>query len=282
VAMTPIKPLDTTGLEKTYFKMYREFFDQAEKRRRWNLRDDIPWHQANKNMDPAVALVVESYCCVEMFLPDYIAKTLPQFRNRRGRAWFHFNWGYEESKHSLALGDWLLASGLRTEEEMWDLEQRTLVHEWDHPATTQLGMVIYGMVQELATWLNYRNLKRCVDELDDPALSTVLRFLLVDERCHHDFYMRVTKIHLDADREGTLRELRDVLKNFAMPAISLMADCRQREAAIRQMHLFDEDIFYRDVLMPMFDSLGITWAEFRERKPGRKTLSRTELKKDVA
>ncbi len=279
---TPIKPLDTAGLEKTYFRMYREFFDRAEKRRRWNLRDDIPWQFANKDMDPAVALVVESYCVVELFLPDYIAKTLPKFRDRRGRAWFHFNWGYEESKHSLALGDWLLASGMRTEEQMWDLQERALANEWDHPAQTQLGMVIYGTVQELATWLNYRNLKRRVDELGDPALSTVLRLLMVDERCHHDFYLQVLKIHLDADREGTLRELREVLKNFQMPAITLMADCREREKAIREMKLFDEESFYKDVLMPMFDQLGVTWGEFRERKPGRKTLSRTDLKKDVA
>jgi hypothetical protein len=32
----------------------------------------------------------------------------------------------------------------------------------------------------------------------------------------------------------------------------------------------------------MFDAMGVTWVAFRERKPGRKTLSRTELRKDVA
>jgi acyl-[acyl-carrier-protein] desaturase len=214
-----------------------------------------------------------------MFLPDYIAGTLPKFRDKRGRAWFHFNWAYEESKHSMALGDWLLASGLRTEEQMDDLENRSLANKWDHPATTQLGMVIYGMVQELATWLNYRNLRRVVDATGDgdPALSTLLRYLLVDERCHHDFYGRVTKIYLEADREGTLRELRDVIKNFQMPAIYLMADSRQREQTVRQMKLFDEDIFYKDVLIPMFEFLRITWAEFRERKPGRKSISTTGL-----
>jgi hypothetical protein len=37
---------------------------------------------------------------------------MPQVRGSRGRAWFHANWGYEESKHSMALGDWLLRSDL--------------------------------------------------------------------------------------------------------------------------------------------------------------------------
>jgi acyl-[acyl-carrier-protein] desaturase len=279
--MEPIKPLDTAGLERTYFKMYRDFFDKAEKRRRWNLRDDIPWKTANPNMDPAVALVVESYTVVEMFLPDYISKTLPSFRDKRGRAWFHFNWGYEESKHSLALGDWLLASGLRTEEQMWDLQERSLAKEWDHPATSQLGMVIYGMIQELATWLNYRNLKRHVDQMDDPALSAVLRLLMVDERCHYDFYKEVTKIHMNVDREGTIKEIREILLNFQMPAISLMADSREREKTVREMNIFNEDIFYKDVLIPMFDELGMTWNEFRGRKPG-KSFATTGMTKKLA
>ena len=34
-----------------------------------------------------------------------------------------------------------------------------------------LGMILYGMTQELATWLNYFNLRRRVDEFGDPALA---------------------------------------------------------------------------------------------------------------
>jgi acyl-[acyl-carrier-protein] desaturase len=114
----------------------------------------------NRAMDPAVADVVESFCAVELYLPDYIAKVLPRFRASRGRAWFHAAWGYEESKHSLALGDWLLKSGLRSEEQMADLERQVFQHEWNLPRDSPLGMVLYGMVQELATWLNYHNLRR--------------------------------------------------------------------------------------------------------------------------
>src|SRR5215469_4211037 len=108
--MPHIKPINSEGLEKAYFRIYRDFFDMAEKKRRWSLREDIPWDQVNRDVLPAIADVVESFCAVELFLPDYIAKALPRFRAKRGRAWFHANWGYEESKHSLALGDWLLKS----------------------------------------------------------------------------------------------------------------------------------------------------------------------------
>ena len=49
--------------------------------------------------------MVESFCAVELFLPDYITKFLEVNKNSRGGAWFLANWGYEELKHSLALAD---------------------------------------------------------------------------------------------------------------------------------------------------------------------------------
>src|SRR5947207_1933200 len=87
VFMLDVRPIDSRGLEDAYYRIYRDFFDRAEKKRRWSLRDDIPWHQVNRAMDPAIADVVESFCAVELYLPDYLAKALPRFRAKRGRAW---------------------------------------------------------------------------------------------------------------------------------------------------------------------------------------------------
>jgi hypothetical protein len=44
-------------------------------------------------------------------------------------------------------------------------------------------------------------------------------------------------------------------------------------AAIKALGIFDEDIFYRDVVRPLLAGLGITWAEFRQRPPDRKAVS---------
>ena len=46
----------------------------------------------------------------------------PIVSSSRACAWFYANSGYEESKYSLALADWLLRSRARTEEQMTDLE----------------------------------------------------------------------------------------------------------------------------------------------------------------
>jgi hypothetical protein len=49
-------------------------------------------------MNTAVADVVEPFCTVEQFLPDYRAKALPLIRGNRDWTRFPANWGYEESK----------------------------------------------------------------------------------------------------------------------------------------------------------------------------------------
>src|SRR5262245_10711487 len=203
---SPLQP-DSPALRECLYRLYREFFHHAERKRRWSLADDIPWHLANRGMDPAVADVVESFCAVELYLPDYVAKALPLIRANRGWAFFHANWGYEESKHSLALGDWLLRSGLRTDEQMADLEGRVYAREWQLPHDSPHGMLIYAMVQELATWVHYRNLRRRVDERGDPALSRLLDLIAVDERSHHAFYRRVVQLFLALDRRETLEQL---------------------------------------------------------------------------
>src|SRR5256885_7329414 len=149
-------------LEREMWQLFRDFFDLAEKKRRWRVADDIPWDQCNPRLKPVIADVVETFCAVELYLPDYSAKILPKVRHSKGRAWFYANWGYEESKHSLALSDWLLRSGHRTEEEMADLDEKVFAREWNLPLGHHLGMLAYAMVQEHATFLNYRNLKQRV------------------------------------------------------------------------------------------------------------------------
>lgn len=267
--MSALQP-DSDVLRTQFGRLYRDFFDQAERRRRWNVSDDIPWSQVNPHMDPEVADVVESFCAVEMYLPDYIARALPMVRGNRGWAWFHVNWGYEESKHSLALRDWLLRSGLRSEEQVADLEQMVFSSQWEPPEDSGVGMVIYAMVQELATALHYRNLRTQVDLRGDPALSQLLKLITVDERAHHSFYRGVVQLFLELDRPGTLEQLRRVLLGFAMPAVHLLADSRQRIAAIRSLGIFDEDTYTREVFHPILEILGIQARELR-RNP-RKSL----------
>jgi acyl-[acyl-carrier-protein] desaturase len=277
--MLASRQLDSTGLEEAYYRLFREFFDRAEKKRRWSLTDDIPWDKVNPRLNPAIADVLETFCAVELYLPDYIDKAMPMLRKSRGRAWFHANWGYEEAKHSMAMGDWLTASGQRTEDQLREVETQVGEYEWNLPHDSAIGMVMYGMTQELATFLHYRNLRQCVenDGEGDPALSKILTLICVDERAHHDFYKQITKMYLERDRSGTIEALSRVVHTFKMPAVDMLANGRQRVQAIKELKIFDEDIFFTDVLRPLLSTLDIEWSEFRQRKPERRAISTPAL-----
>jgi acyl-[acyl-carrier-protein] desaturase len=265
--LRPDDPAVRAGL----YRLYREFFRRAERKRRWSVDEDIPWARVNRHMDPAVADVVESFCAVELYLPDYIAKALPMIRANRGWTWFHANWGYEESKHSIALSDWLLRSGSRTESQLADLESEVFAKEWQLPHDSASGMLIYAMVQELATWVHYRNLKRRVDERGDPALSHLLGLISVDERAHHSFYAEVVRLFLELDRKETLEQLRRVLLTFSMPATHLLVDSRRRVEAVKQLEIFDEHTFLHEVHHPVLEALGLTHRDLRTGRTVRKS-----------
>ena len=264
------------ALERGIWAIYQDFFRLAERHRRWSLEDDIPWHSCNPKTDPAVASVVESFCAVELFLPDYVGKFLPLVRGLRGRAWFAANWGYEESKHSLALQEWLLRSGHRSEEQLEEVQGWAVVGEWQLPTDDARGLACYTLAQELATWLHYRNLCHLVGA-GDPALAKLLQLIAVDERAHFDFYARVLRLHLEDDRAGTLKQLRRVLNDFQMPATHLLADSARRVAEVKGLGIFNEQLFYSGVYLPILKVLGLRRAEMRNQTLRRKSLTARNL-----
>ena len=249
---------------KKISRLFRDFFDHSEKKRRWNLRDGVPWTQCNRTLNPAIADVMETFCAVEMYLPDYLSKLIPQVRANRGRAWMLATWGYEESKHSMAFGDWLLHSRMRSDEQMADLEKTVFSHEWDLPWDNARAMVCYTMVQELATWLHYHNLRELLAaEGGDPALHRVLTLVAIDERAHYDFFRRLVAIYLEDDREGTLEQLRRVVNGFAMPAVHMLADSRKRGQEVKDLRIFDYDIYYYQVFEPIVQALRLQKSDLR-------------------
>ena len=252
-------------MEGALWRLYRDFFDAAERKRRWRIRDDVPWNECNPNLDPAIADVVETFCCVELYLPDYTSKILPVVRHSKARTWFYANWGYEESKHSLVLADWLMRSGHRTDEYMADMEKMVFAREWNLPHDSALGMLAYAMVQEQATFINYRNLRQRVQALGgDPALETILSFVSVDEAAHYGLFKSFFELFLKLDRDAAIAALRPVLNQFQMPAIhDLLDQSAKRIANVRALGIFNEEIFMRDVYTHFMNVLDVSKAEMR-------------------
>ena len=259
--LTPITPEDPRTQAKIW-RAYRDFFDVAEKKRRWNVRDDIPWDQCNPGLDPAVADVIETFCMVELFLPDYLSKQLPQVRAVKGRAMMLASWGYEESKHSMVLNDWMLKSGHRTEGQLRDMDNSVFERQWSLKYDDPLASVVYTMVQEVATRVNYRNLRKVAGGRC-PTLDRVLELVQIDEAAHGGFFRQMVSIYLEEDRAATLERIRMVLNTFTMPADHLLADGRRRVAAIKALKIFDEGVFLTEVVTPLLGQLGLTRADIR-------------------
>ncbi len=247
--------------EKLYQK-FRTFFDDAEEKRRWNPYKDVPWDKVNAEVPERLALCAETFLGVESYLPDYIRGGLRSVRmSTIGQRWFTANWGYEELKHSIALMEYLIVSGKRTQEQMFDFQARLMEDEWEVPFHTDRRMTIYGMFQEQATFVIYLRHEKLAQKFNDPALAAVYRFNARDECAHAKFYEDVVRCYLEDDREGGLADLSYVAKHFKMPGVGLVPDYDQRIEVMRDEGGMDRDVFLKKVYFPLLKRLGVTRQE---------------------
>ena len=255
----------TARFREEVYRMYMDFFEVAEKKRRWSVHDDIPWDKLDPSVyDEGRALNAETFCGVELYLPDYVGKGINLVREEFGRAWFQANWGYEESKHGLALRMYLLKSGQRTPEQMMALEDAIAAKPWRLPFDTPRRMTCYGSIQEASTLLAYVRQIEDAKNGKDEVLATVYRLIARDEAAHQSFYRAVLKLELQENRHETLNDLALVSTTFRMPAIDLLPESERRVETLRDHHSFDRWGFFLKVWMPLLNLLGVTRREFAE------------------
>lgn len=256
------RDLADTRLSARLYAEYKDFFAKAERERRWNPFDDIPWDKVEKNVSEELALCAETFCAVEMYLPDYVSEGLAIVRPYMGQLWFQANWGYEESKHALALTEFLVKSGARTEEQMIDLQHRLWTNKrWKPLFRTGRQMTIYGAIQEQATFVFYCRQRERAKLEGQEALRVIYDYIARDEIAHTHFYENVIKVLLEEDREGTILDIARVSRDFKMPAFDLVPDYEERVLVMRDLANMDRDIFLQKVYFPVLKRVGVTRAE---------------------
>ena len=125
-------------------------------------------------------------------------------------------------------------------------------------------MVIYTMIQELATWLNYTNLRALVNKdgpEGDPALSRALLLISADEKTHYDFFRKGVRVYLEHEPAETLADLKYVLDNFEMPAHSLIPGWDERARQIQAAGIYGPRQYLSQVYRPILKDLGLTKAD---------------------
>ncbi len=263
-AVAPARGGVMAKVEEMFYENFVRYFANAEAKRRWHIERDIPWEKTTQNCSDTTAFIVESFTAVEMFLPDYTHKIMEMVRKSRGRALFQTNWGYEESKHSMVLEKWLIRSGKRTEEQVREFEKQLLGAEWDLPFETPRQMIIYTMIQEMATGLNYTNLRRRVDEEGDEALSRTLRWVSSDESAHYNFFRKGVKAFLQLEPDETIADLKFVFQHFVMPAHALIPGWAERGATIEASGIYTPKVYLSKIYRPVLEDLGVTRQQLKD------------------
>lgn len=245
------------------YRIYLDFLETAEKKRRWSIFDDIPWSKLDvPNVTESTAQCIELFCSEELYVPDYSSNGLQMVRSMFGMAWFQTCWAFEESRHSLVFREYLTRSGLRSEAEFAALEAGTLSKSWKLPYETPRQMACYGALQEGATYIAYKLQKDKFRCAGDKVLEAIFHFVGRDEAAHGGFYRAVVQLELSRDREGTVADLADVLSTFKMPGDGLIPNYRERLCTSRAG--ISPRTFLDRVVSPLLTTLEISRQELRQ------------------
>lgn len=183
--------------EDRLYKLYRDYFTDAERNRNWNPWTAIPWDEVKTEPSPElVSAVIEAYR-EDLFLPDYSARALHAMRASRGRAWFITRWSYEEGKHLLALHEWLVRSGATTDAERKERDEQLKgfsdgllnAFRWEPPFTDAPAVFVDSLLWELREIERTAGLKGLATVAEDTALIAVLDLIQADEHAQKDFFI---------------------------------------------------------------------------------------------
>ncbi|HEY1015792.1 MAG TPA: hypothetical protein VGE07_23995 [Herpetosiphonaceae bacterium] len=258
---------------------YIEYFRKAVKVRNWIPWDDLPLKEMEERggmLSEDTVTLIQSFLGVEDYVGDYVLDGLNIVHGRRERRNLQLQWGAEESKHAEAWELVLLHSGVRTQDQLDAYRDRVAEHHWtmgqNHPGfDTPLGLAVYAMVQERATFFNYDELrKRIRSEYGLPEQSTeeerkrgkqigaaaAFKIVSIDEIAHHGMFLRVVDIHKKYFPYETLDMVFRVLNGFNMPALYILPDEDKMKEALERTRLYTPLKHGRSVANPVLDALG--------------------------
>lgn len=164
----------------------------------------------------------------------------------------------------MVLEEWLLRSGKRTEEQVKDFADSLLDGKgWELPFDHPRQMMIYTMVQELATGLNYVNLRRRAISENDGALAGLLKWVAADESAHYHFYRSGVKAYMELEPAETIADIKFVFEQFSMPGQALIPGWDQCSRAIDKAGIYGPRMYLQKVRTPILEHLKLTRGQLK-------------------
>jgi acyl-[acyl-carrier-protein] desaturase len=267
------------AVEKECLQLFIEYFGKAMQTRRWSPWHDLPLGEMQAygdRLSPETIHLIEGFYGIEEYLGDYVLDAMEIFGHQRTRRNLQLQWASDELKHGAAWELTLVHSGARTEQELEEYYERLGQHRFSirsHPgADDALGIAIYVMVQERATYFNYRETRaRVREEYGLPATPTdeerargrevgaseAFRVVGLDEIAHHGIFLRIVAAHLKYLPDQTLEAMDKVLGAFRMPGIRLIPNAREFIRAVTATGLHTREKHSQLIRNPILQALGL-------------------------
>ena len=251
---------------RAFHGLYRWYLDRSQTNRTWSPDRTFNWRDIRQDHSPELMAIIEGMYAIEQFAPDYTSELTRLARTSYGRSQFQLRWGSEEAKHSDLWRNTLLFTRARTPERLEQYTADLRANSWTLPFDDPLRMILYTVVQERATQLNYLNLLKIVRGKSDrphltgeadPVLAHAASTIAVDEAAHFDFFLEGARLYLYYYPEETLAALVDVLRGFMMPAHALIPDYDKFVRTVYDGGVFDRRKHSRDVVQVALKGLGV-------------------------
>src|SRR5919205_4348323 len=259
---------------------YIDYFRKAVKTRNWLPWDDLPLAEMRERghlLSEDTITLIESFLGIEDYVGDYVADAINIVGKILARRNISLIWGMEEAKHAEAWELVLLHSGVRTQKQLDEYRNKVSTHTWtmgeNHPGfDTPLGVAVYAMVQERATFFNYDELRKRIradyglPEQPTPeerargkqiGAAGAFKIVSTDEIAHHGMFLRIVDIYKKYLPEETLDMVFRVLGGFNMPALYLIPNESEMKAALERTRLYTPLKHGRWVANPILDALGL-------------------------
>lgn len=254
-------------IERGALGLYRIYTVDLQKRRNWHPDTSFQWRRLRTNHSPAFNTLIEGFFAIEQYVPDYTSKGTHLLRKSHGRSHFQIRWGAEEEKHADTWMNVMLFSKYRSPKWIQDYMHALRNNEWKLPWDDPLHIVLYSLLQERATQLNYLTTKLIAEGKSDlsefanrrdtdPLLAKVARTIAIDEAAHYSFFLNIVRLHLYYYPTKTIEALLDVLNHFTMPALELLPNETFYDLTLRS-GFFTPRKYAQDVVKVAFKALGI-------------------------
>ena len=181
--------------ERELYKLYKEHFTKADAERHWNPWSSVDW--SAQTPTPSAALIEATFALWRdaTLLPDYAAINQNLLRASRGRAWFWTHWSYEESKHLLALQEWLTRKGGWEASALATASEEILAHyRWEPPCDEATCVCVDALLYELSQIEKLEALAALARSEGESVLTDLTGFLIADDQAQRDYLTEALRI----------------------------------------------------------------------------------------